>query len=362
MTLAQEAFLAGVAAVDPARLAKGAVRTGLLDDWFEDRDRPKPIHVIALGKAAPRLMWGLVEANVPFTGVGVAPKGLPFPQWDGFVWHRGGHPVPDDASFAAGEAVLRWVEQLPADAKVLVLVSGGASACCETPAADPAVWAAELRSGMAIEALNEARAARSHIKGGRLAALIKARTPHLRVWVLQDTPDPESVGSGPCADGATEHLVLANVEDAIAAAGATLTGAYRFPGRLSGDTAGAVDRFMDMLSELPDDAQGLVAGGETTTALPDDAPPGGRCAHAALLAARRMATLPGWRFLAAGTDGIDGSTAEAGAEVTGADWSGRGEASLAKFDAYGYLSGLRKTFKTGPTGTNVNDLWIAVRD
>ncbi len=362
MSVAQEAFLAGVAAVDPTRLVKAKIRTGALDDWFEDRHYPKRIHVIALGKAAPRMIWGLVEANVPFTGFGAAPKGLPVPEWGGLTWFHGGHPIPDAASFAAGKALLEHVASLPRDAKVLVLLSGGASACCEHPESDPDAWDAEWRSGRPIQEINAARAARSHIKGGRLAAAIKQRTPHLRVWVLQDTDRAETVGSGPCADGETRHEVLATVETAISAAGAALPGAYRFPGILAGDVAHEVARFVGMLSELPPAATALIGGGEPTTRPPTDAPPGGRASHAALLAARAMKDIAGWRFLAAGTDGIDGTTRDAGAEVTGADWSGRGEAALAAYDAHSYLSGLRRTFRTGPTGTNVNDLWIATRD
>ncbi len=362
MSLAQEAFLAGVAAVDPTRLVKAAIRTGRLDDWFGDRDHPKPLHVIALGKAAPRMVWGLVEASVPFLGIGAAPRGMPFPQWDGFQWYPGGHPVPDEGSVRAAEAVLAWIQRLPADAHVLVLLSGGASACIESPLPDLKAWQAELASGRPIEEINQMRAARSQIKGGHLATAIKARTPHVRVWVLQDAPDPLTVGSGPCADGATEHFSVADVETAIGAAGAFLPGAYRMPGRLSRDVAVEVDAFIEMLDALPDDARALLAGGEPTVTLPTDAPPGGRCHHAALLAAKHLRTRPGWRFLAAGTDGVDGSTKEAGAEVSGADWSGRAETALAAFDAYGYLSGLRRTFKTGVTGTNVNDLWVAVRE
>ena len=55
---AVEAFLAGLAAVDPTVLVKRAVRQGLLDDWLVDRERPRRINVLALGKAAPRMQIG----------------------------------------------------------------------------------------------------------------------------------------------------------------------------------------------------------------------------------------------------------------------------------------------------------------
>lgn len=84
LAAAQEAFLHGVAAVDPTRLVKARVRTGALDDWLGDRERPRTLTVLAVGKAAARMVWGLVEANVPLRGVGVHPGGVAVPRLEGF--------------------------------------------------------------------------------------------------------------------------------------------------------------------------------------------------------------------------------------------------------------------------------------
>lgn len=91
--------------------------------------------------------------------------------------------------------------------------------------------------------------------------------------------------------------------------------------------------------------------------------------HYALLAAKRIEGRD-WAVLAAGTDGIDGTSSSAGAVVTGTTISAARsvglnvDAYLAAFDSYGFFShleersGERALITTGPTGTNVNDIML----
>lgn len=377
---AVEAFLAGIAAVDPTVLVRKAVRQGLLDDWFESREKPRPIHVLALGKAAPRMLWGLVEGSVPFSGLGVAPKGVPAPGVDTFEWLPGDHPVPGAASFAAGQRVLDWAKRFPKDEPLLVLLSGGASACVEVPAADAggeaglqARWRELLRSGKPIEAMNAERARLSALKAGRLGALLLERTTRIRVWVLADTDPAQAgpaVGSGPFwqadAPDRIPHHVLAGTPEMVVAAGLRLASlgyqVYRHAERIKGTADDEVRRFLDAFAGLPGGQPvALVGGGECTVALPPEAPPGGRCQHAALLAASRLAALDGRAaFLACASDGVDGSTDAAGAAVTAADATPEAAAAVRSLAAHGYLDRRGRLVHTGATGTNVNDLWVAL--
>ncbi|MEA3190262.1 MAG: glycerate 2-kinase [Thermoplasmata archaeon] len=373
---ALEAYLAGVAAVDPTVLVRGAVRQGLLDDWLVSRERPHALQVLALGKAAPRMLWGLVETAVPFFGLGVAPRGVPAPTVDTFRWLPGDHPVPAAASFAAGQAVLDWAAALPNDAPVLVLLSGGASACAEAPADGwaPAEVAALhtllLASGKPIEAVNRERAAASRLKAGGLGRALLARTPRVRVWLLADT-DPAhaqaAVGSGPCDAPGVPHRVLASASEAIVGAGLRLGAlgwqAYRHAPRVEGDAAAAMEGFLAALDALPADRDvALVGGGEATVQVPPGAPPGGRCQHAALAAARGLAARGSEALVLCGaTDGVDGAGA-AGAWASARDWDeAAGTAALAHGAAQGYLAARGRLIPADPTGTNVNDLWIALR-
>lgn len=361
---AKSAYLAGVAAADPTRLVKARVRTGALDDWFEDRMAPRPIHVLALGKAAARMVWGLVEANVPFTGIGAAPQGISLPQLEGFRWHRGEHPVPGPGSFDAGHAILQWVDALPPDAHVLALVSGGGSACAEAADADEAQlvaeWNAWLREGLPVETMNGLRAARSRLKGGRLAARLLDRGAAVRAWVLSDTADgARSVASGPLWHDGVHHEVLADAQTAVAGAAQALSAdgvaPFAFPRRIT--SLDDLPAFLEMAEGL-ERGEALVGAGEIALAVPPDAPPGGRCQHAALAAAGWLQRRGSDRvLLAAATDGIDGTTREAGA------WAVRDDAdrrALAAWRAHSHLDRLGRTLRTGPSGTNVNDLWISV--
>ena len=93
---------------------------------------------------------------------------------------------------------------------------------------------------------------------------------------------------------------------------------------------------------------------------------GGRSQHLALTAALALVGRPGI-VLAAGTDGIDGSTDVAGACVDGetvARARARGfdaVAALAATDSNPLLAASGDLLRTGPTGTNVADLVVALR-
>lgn len=379
---AVEAFLAGLAAVDPTVLVKQAVRQGRLDDWLfaggRKREQPRRIHVLALGKAAPRMLWGLVEAGVDFDGLGVAPKGVPAPGVDTFEWLPGDHPLPGPASFAAGRRVVEWCDALAAGEPLLVLLSGGASACVEVAAGLTEdelrrKWDDLLRSGRPVEAMNKARAEWSNLKGGKLGARLLAHGIPVRVWLLADTDPaqaPAAVGSGAffqaSAPDSIPHHIVGGTSEMVVAAALRLASlgydVYRHGERIQGSAADAARRFLDAFASLPGDRQvALVGGGECTVPVPQQAPKGGRCQHAALLGAQRLAIIGGAAtFLCAASDGVDGSTDAAGAVVTAADAGPEAEAALRGFAAHRLLDARGRLVHTGPTGTNVNDLWISL--
>jgi hydroxypyruvate reductase len=110
-------------------------------------------------------------------------------------------------------------------------------------------------------------------------------------------------------------------------------------------------------------------GGEATVTLGAVSGQGGRCQEIALAAAERFAQLGAKRkiaLLAAGTDGRDGPTDAAGAIVTPETWGmikaqGLDPAlCLKRHDAYPALDAAGALLKPGMTGTNVNDVVVAV--
>ncbi|MGH8427957.1 MAG: DUF4147 domain-containing protein [Gammaproteobacteria bacterium] len=356
-------------------------------------------HVIALGKAGEALAAGAVRAlgTRLVAGFLSAPRGYAtgeLPDAAPFERHWGAHPLPDTASIAAGEALARFVESLPASASVAVLLSGGASACIELPNLGIDVeflrranaWL--LASGLPIEDMNRVRVGFSRLKGGGVARLLGNR--EIGAWILCDVPGGELgwVGSGPLSlpsprewpslpDWLRERLCrrsaagnvplirlnrLAGNEEAVAY---LVRHGARAGDTLSGEAAELGTRIG---AELAAAEPGLyVRGGEPAVRLPALPGRGGRCQHLALTAALAIEGRCDCWLLVAGSDGRDGTEPVAGACVDGGTVvRGRGqgldpEHALATADAGSFLAASGDLVYTGPTGTHVNDLLIALK-
>ncbi len=382
-----------------------------------ERDPPplrRPLYLIALGKAACAMAQGALDAlgGEAIRAAFVATKrGLAEP----LPWpvHEAGHPLPDEASLAAGAALERFVRHLPEEAFVLALLSGGASALVELP--PPGVGLEDLRrvhawllgAGLDIQTMNTVRRRLSRLKGGGLARLLAPRA--LRVLAISDVPgdDPAVIGSGPFtppAEGAgggeelgalearLPDFVRARLADAplsptappnrnvrveIVACNADARRAAAEAGRAAGYSIAEETRLVQ--GEAVEAGRGLarallaappgvlhVWGGETTVRLPPRPGRGGRCQSLALAAAMALAGHQAM-LLAAGTDGSDGPTEDAGALVDGGTVA-RGARqgldaaeALARADAGTFLAASGDLVHTGPTGTNVMDLMLGLR-
>jgi glycerate 2-kinase len=344
-----------------------------------------PVWLAAVGKAAPAMALGARDAlgDSLVHSLVITRDGHAAPELLGR--HRvevvaSSHPIPDERSLAAGARLLEWVEALPADAQPLFLISGGASSLVEvlregTTLADlERFTAAELAAGTAIGELNARRIALSNIKGGRLTARLRGRAA--RALFVSDVPgdDPALIGSGllgPASEGSdrVQRLVVASVEQAVAGAAEAARArglAVHAPARrFDGDALRLAARFAHEL-RLSSSAV-CVWGGESTVQLPPHPGRGGRNQHLALAAARLIAGQTDLLLLAAGTDGTDGVTEDAGALVD-ADSCARAalggldvDRCLKDADSASALAASGDLVHTGPTGTNVGDLVIGLK-
>ena len=363
----------------------------------------RPVHLLAMGKAAMAMTHGACEVlgEQVRDGLVVTKHGYGGPLPAGLRLLEADHPVPDADSLAAGRAVLQAVDALPEDAELLVLISGGASALVEV--LPPGMTLDDLQrlnqwllaSGLSIHQMNRIRQAVSCIKGGRLAARLGNRPA--RVLLISDVTgdDPALIASGPFhapPDTAlpTElplpiralldrfaqpfppvprmpHRIIASNRLARAAVVDAVHGVAVFD---HGETLiGEAARMGEQIvAELARAEPGLhLWGGETTVTLPPSPGRGGRNQHLALAAAIAMAGRDDIRLLAAGTDGSDGPTSDAGALVDGGTVR-RGERAglsasdcLARADAGTFLEASGDLISTGPTGTNVMDLVLALK-
>jgi hydroxypyruvate reductase len=366
-----ELFRVALAAVDGRRRVRAALA---------GREGTGPVSAFAVGKAAGSMMLGAADALGArlARGLVVAPDGAVPPALagrPGMLAHEAGHPRPDHRSLAAGEALLEFAAATPPGSRVLLLVSGGASALLEVPA--PGVGLAELvalferslREGLDIERLNRERIALSRVKGGRLAGLFQGAA--VEALMISDVPrdDVAVLGSGLLDTPGLDRRMAGTLDEALDAVARVAASrglkVARDAQRLSGDADAAARRICHELAV--GDADLHVYGGETVVRLPGLAGRGGRCQHLAVAAAQHIAGHARMILLAAGTDGRDGASEDAGAIVDGGT-IGRAQdcgmdpaAALAAADTGTFLEATGDLIHTGPTGTNVGDIVLALR-
>ena len=367
--------------------------------------------LVAVGKAA----WQMAKAALDT--LGQVDDGVVITKYDhvkgelpGVRCFEAGHPVPDGSSFSATKKALDLVQGLSAGDTVIFLLSGGGSALFELPLIPGEelqdITRQMLASGADIVEMNCIRKRLSAVKGGRFALACKpARV--LSIVLSDILGDPlDSIASGPaypdgstCADALAVvekyHLSLSpeahallqketpkelhNVETHIngsvrelcaAAASAAEKLGYEpvyLTDRLSCEAREAGRFLADILKSHAGDGKSLafIAGGETVVHLTGKGL-GGRNQELALAACEGIDGVPGAAVFSVGSDGTDGPTDAAGGYtdheslVSLKDAGLNLHAVLADNDAYHALKAIDGLIMTGPTGTNVNDVAVAL--
>ena len=296
---------------------------------------------------------------------------------------RASHPEPDASSVRAARRALTFFAGFGAEDAILCLISGGSSSLLALPR--PGITlehkrravAALAASGATIAEVNRLRRSLSAVKGGGLG---RATAATLVTLVLSDVAgdDPSVVGSGPTIRSRRRSDVVRVVgsnRDGLEAAAAEARRLGLEPRverrRLAGEARTAGARVARKALALAPGSV-LIAGGETVVRLrlpfplPRRRGRGGRCLELALGAA---AVLSGSdvALLAAGSDGVDGSSGAAGAFCDGGTLRRAKrrrldpERALREHDTSRFFRALGDLFVTGPTGTNVGDWVFAVR-
>lgn len=321
-----------------------------------------------------------------------------------------GHPIVDEASFRAAGRALELVSGLTAEDTVLFLLSGGGSALFEQSPLSLAelqdISQQLLACGANIQEINCIRKRLSLVKGGRFGAA--CAPAHVLSVILSDVVGDrlDMIASGPaCVDTSTtaealdlvERYHLRLSEQAMALLRQPLPSSLpHVENHMCGSvsqlcaTAAQVCRRLGYRPELVSDRldceakdagamlAGLlrqhtgcreplafIAGGETVVKLTGRGK-GGRNQELALSAAAGISGMENAAVFSVGSDGTDGPTDAAGGYVDGGT-AARLEALglsipavLAENDAYHALRAVDGLIITGPTGTNVNDLSVAL--
>lgn len=356
--------------------------------------------VIAVGKAAPQMAQAVEERlGHHFT------KGLIVTKHGHAAAYAGkcdvieaDHPVPNEESLRAGQAVLAMLDNLSGKDLLIVAVSGGASSLLCAPVESVSLTAKQETTGLLLKAgadiyeLNQVRKHLSLLKGGALA--MRAQPAPILGLILSDVVgDPlDVIGSGLTApDTSTfaqalqvlskrsllalvprevrEHLekgargevqetpkagdplfknvanvIVGNSRQALEAAAAEAKRRGYRPVILSSQFQGEARecaRFhADILWETVRSGYParrpacLLSGGETTVTVRGTGK-GGRNQEFALAAAMALQGAENIMCLSAGTDGTDGPTDAAGALVDGATIQ---RATATGLDAADYLA------------------------
>ena len=366
--------------------------------------------LVAAGKAAWQMAHAAVEALGRVDGGVVVTKyGHVKGEIPGVTCCEAGHPVPDENSFAATEKALALVQGLTAEDTVLFLLSGGGSALFERPLLPGKelqdITSQLLASGADIVEMNTIRKRLSAVKGGRFAPAC-APAEVFSIVLSDILGDPlDMIASGPAVpDTSTCAQALAIAERSL------LTGSEQAKTLLQQETPKALDnvttRITGSVRELCTAAANAcrelgyepilltdqlcceareagsflgsivrthtghgkklayIAGGETVVHLTGRGL-GGRNQELALAAAPAIAGRNAAVF-SVGSDGTDGPTDAAGGYVDGETLAALAAKGWNVFDtlqhndAYHALRAVEGLIMTGATGTNVNDVAVAL--
>ena len=401
---------------DAEKIARGAIDSvspeAAVRRALEGKTFSGKLYLVSVGKAAWKMaevatscLEQPLEAGIVVTKYDHVEHPIP-----GVTCYEAGHPVPDENTFRATQAVLDMTADLDKSDTVLFLLSGGGSALFE----QPVVAEAELQSitrqllacGADIVEMNTIRKRLSMVKGGKFAQW--CAPAHVEAIVLSDIlGDPlDMIASGPAAsDQSTCADALAIAEKYQLALSDSAMDCLRTetPKELtnvSTQIIGSVRELCKAASEIAEelgyepilltdhldceakeagafladvlrthacDGKKLayLAGGETVVHLVGKGL-GGRNQEIALAAAAGLAGIPNACVISVGSDGTDGPTDAAGGYSDGdttKELAKHGltvSGVLADNNAYHALKAVDGLIFTGPTGTNVNDVAIAL--
>jgi glycerate 2-kinase len=417
-------FAQALSAVDPTQAVKSVMTCldgGLVVNGQSVPLRGR-LFVAAIGKAAQAMAQGAIAVCGDSIDAGfiLTKDGhLTGPTLDRFEAYEAAHPVPDERCAAAAERLLNQLGALGEGDVVLALISGGGSALLEAPL--PGVTLSDvarttdllLRAGAPIQHLNIVRIPLSRVKGGGL----RRASPGARfvTLILSDVlgNDTRVIASGPTVStdltgagalGILDQYDLTNqvppsVIDALNQTRASTDDSV-FDGdivAIVGDNASAVEAFGRAANDdgvtheviwraregeatelavawvkeclnVSADIDLLLGGGEATVTVNGDGV-GGRNTEFALAAALELERQgrSDWAVASLATDGQDALTGVAGAIAT-VETLEHARAcdidpvdALARNDSLAVFRAAGGCVEPGPTGTNVNDLYIALR-
>ena len=430
--LARQIFHETLAAIDipltmQRKLRRQGTRIVCGENTMDLKDFAK-IRVVAMGKAAHAMVEGLVLSLAPFVkfeGVVSAPS-LPKKAVPGLKYFAAGHPLPNEDSWKAAEAILALLKKCDEKTLVFFLLSGGGSALVELPL-DPKETLEDVRQlykalvtcGANIDEINTVRKHFSAVKGGRLSAAAGEATKI--TLAVSDVPmgKESALASGPTLPDPTAMEDVAQVIKTYSLREKLPTSVQRWiddgkmpetpkatdaafrksyfsltlgmddllhPAHHAAESLGfvtccdnstddwpverAAETLLGQLDEWRAMHRGhgvaLIADGEVSSPVIGGGI-GGRNSAFVLACVEKIAGKK-IAVLSAGTDGADGNSPAAGAVADGETMQRAREVGLnvghyfRQSDAFTFFSQLDDAIVTAPTGNNLRDLRILLAE
>lgn len=378
------------------------------------------VYILGSGKASLSMAEALEELILEYihSGLVVAPK--KDKKLVKIECLEADHPLPTQRSLDSAEALIKKMQECTENDLYIYLLSGGSSALIEQPAEGITLNDFQkttelmLKNALKISEINAVRKHLSSIKGGRLGEFSNAKGIVLTISdVIGD--DLYSIGSAPLyADTSSYEDVLeilhrykifnelppcvqtvlneganhmraetpkepsSHIKHYLIGTNALARKAVYEKGMLMGLEVKIIDEDIDsdvilasqkMLNfSFSSKEKVLVFGGETTVMVKGDGN-GGRNQHS-VLSMLKLTHEKGMdiAFLSAGTDGIDGNSDAAGAYIDKTSFSDAQiqgldlDTYLNNNDSYHFFKKLDSLIMTGPTGTNVMDIAILIKE
>ena len=422
--LLSELFDTALESVKPKNLIKKHCRLEgsvlhIDNDMYELMDYEN-VYILGSGKASLSMAEALEELILEYihSGLVVAPK--KDKKLVKIECLEADHPLPTQRSLDSAEALIKKMQECTESDLYIYLLSGGSSALIEQPVEGITLNDFQkttelmLKNALKISEINAVRKHLSSIKGGRLGEFSKAKGIVLTISdVIGD--DLYSIGSAPLyADTSSYEDVLEilhrykifhelpscvqtvlneganhmraetpkepspHIKHYLIGTNALARKAVYEKAMLMGLEVKIIDEDIDsdvilasqkMLDfSLASKEKVLVFGGETTVMVKGDGN-GGRNQHS-VLSMLKLTHEKGMNiaFLSAGTDGIDGNSDAAGAYIDKTSFSDAQmqgldlDAYLNNNDSYHFFKKLDSLIMTGPTGTNVMDIAILIKE
>ena len=401
MTARQDALNIAMAGIDSVRTSAVIERSVYVDgttlhiaNKAFDLQKFRHIHVIGFGKASCEASSALeaILGDRITRGIAIGTEARTCNMID---LCEATHPLPSDQNFRLSARLVKECESVHADDLVLVVISGGGSAMLCWPASECEqgirLYEASNRAGLTIHELNTVRKHLSSLKGGGLAKLLYPAT--VVGLVFSDVPGghDDLVASGPTYPDASTindaraiiekyslgefdltetpkdpryfasvtNIVLVSNGDALEAMKSKASALGYHATIIGAAFYDPPERLISLMQNAVTPHSAIIAGGESSFAVPVSHGTGGRNQHVALTAA--LVCRDGQVFASIASDGRDNGPHSGAITDAGTLTRAKGldiEEHLNRLDETELLSRTGDLVEMQPTGANVSDLYL----